>query len=88
MIARECRTGARDVALEPDDRSREISATPERELIAVGVEQVRNRLELRPLLFVMTITEAARIGSLPRRLHFDEADEGALHGDGIVGPCL
>ena len=61
---------------------------PEAEGIAVGVNQIREGLEHRPLLLVMRLVEAARISSLAGRFDLDEANEGVSAGHGVIRPCL
>ena len=73
-----------DVAFEMDDRAFELAVAPQAERVAVGVDQVRQRLELVPLLLVVRIVELARIGALARRLDLDEADERLADGDRII----
>jgi hypothetical protein len=79
--------GARgfDIAFEADDLPLQLAVLPEAERIAVGVEDVRQRLELAPLLPVVLVRKPARIGTLARRLDLDEADQGVVDADRVVG---
>ena len=56
----------------------EFAVAPEAEAIAIGVDQVREGLKLRPLLFVVRVAEAAGISSLARRLYLDETNQGVF----------
>ena len=80
--------GGLHVALQLNDLPCEFPVAPEAEAVAVRVDEVREGLELRPLLPVVRVAEAAGVGSLPRRLDLDEADQGVSAGDGVVGPRL
>ena len=55
-------------------RSHKLSIPPEAEAIAIRVDQVGESLELRPLLFVVRVLEAAEIDPLAGCLDLDEAD--------------
>ena len=59
----------------------ELAVAPQAECIAVGVDQVRQRLELVPLLLVVRIAELARVGAFARRLDLDEANQGFADRD-------
>ena len=52
-------------------------------MVAVGVEQVRQRLQFLPLLLVVA-AELARIGALARGLDLDESDQGVAEGDRVI----
>ena len=80
--------GGLDIALHVNHRSHKLSIPPEAEAIAVRVDQVGEGLELRPLLLVVRVLEAARIGPLAGCLDLDEADEGVCASDGVVRPRL
>jgi hypothetical protein len=41
-------------------------------------KEVRQGLELLPLLLVVSVVEAPRVGALPRGFDFDEADQQIL----------
>ena len=58
-------TGSLNVAPQVKNGSVEFAVAPEAEAIAIGVDQVREGLKLRPLLFVVRIAEAAGSAPLP-----------------------
>lgn len=78
--------GCLDIPLQPDYRALQFAVAPEREGVAVGVEQVGQRFQLGPLVLVVGIVKPARIGALARRLDLDEADERIRARHGIVRP--
>jgi hypothetical protein len=79
------RTRRLHVALQVHDLDL-LSIPPQAEAVAVGVDEVGQRLELPPLASVVGVFEAARVGALARRLHLNESDERVVAGDGKVGP--
>jgi hypothetical protein len=54
-------------------------------MMRVGVNQIRQLLQLAPLVLVMRIRELAWISALARRLHFDEAHKGLANGNSKIG---
>ena len=76
------------VGLQSNNFPFKLAIAPEAESVAVRVDEIREGLELRPLLPVVRFSEAAGVGSLPRRLDLDEADQSVSEGDGVVGPRL
>lgn len=72
------------VAGEAQDRADDFTVAPEREAVAVGVQQVGQRAEALPLRLVVPIAEPTRIGALAGRLNLDEADQCLAHLDGEV----
>ncbi|WP_244499736.1 hypothetical protein [Tardiphaga robiniae] len=69
-------------------RTFDLAVAPQAEGVAVGVEQIGQRLQLVPLLLVVRVGELARIGALAGRLDLDEADECIADRDRVVGPGL
>ena len=59
-----------------NDTPLQLTVSPKAELVAIGVNQIRKGLELRPLLLVVLVVESAGISSLARCLQFDETDQG------------
>ena len=82
----ELEAGAVQLAVEVDDLARQLPIAPQAETDAIGIEQVRQGLELAPLFLVVRIGEFAGIGPLARRLHFDEAHQRLADRDRIIGP--
>ena len=80
--------GCRDIALQMNDPPLKLAVPPKAERVAVGVDQIGKGLELRPLLLIVLVLEAARISPLARRFDFDKANQGVSACDGIVGPRL
>ena len=80
--------GRLDIAMKPDDRAGVLTAPTEAELVAVGIEEVRQRLQLLPLRLVVRVTELPRIGPLARGLDLNEPDEHPTGGHRVVGPGL
>lgn len=80
--------GARqlDIAVQLDDRADQRAVTPQRERIAVGVEQIGQRLELVPLVLIVPGLPLARVRALAGGLDFDETDQRLLDVDGEIGP--
>ena len=78
----------RNIALQMNELPLNLAIPPEAEAVAIRVDQIRQGLELRPLLPVMLVSEAAGIGPLAGRLYLNEADQGVVARDGIVGPRL
>jgi hypothetical protein len=57
-----------DITVEVLHLADQVAVLPEREGVAVCVDQVRKRGELLPLRFVVRILEPARVGPLPGAL--------------------
>src|SRR6185312_4033975 len=77
------------ITVEMDDFSVQLTVMPEAERIAVGIDQVRERLELVPLLGVVAfLFELPRVCAFARRLDLDEANEGLVHRDRVVRTAL
>lgn len=76
-----------DVAFKLNDRSDEFAVLPEAETIAISVQQVGERLQPLPLLFVLPFV-LAWVGPFAGGLDFDIADERFSQRDGVVGPRL
>jgi len=77
-----------DVAPEAHDVANDLAAAPETELVAVGIDQVRQRLQPCPLLFVVPVAKAPRVGALARCLDLDEAGQRIGDHDSVVGAGL
>ena len=77
---RQSLAGGLDVAVELDGRQRPLALAPQREGVAIGVDEVRDGLQLLPLILVVAL-EFGGVGALSRSLDLDEPDEGALAGD-------
>ena len=75
---------ALDITVQTDDIARKLSIAPKAERVAVCVDQVRQRLELIPLLFVVRIIEFAWIGAFARSLYLNETHQSVADGDGEV----
>jgi hypothetical protein len=69
-----------------NDGAFRLPVTPQAERIAIGVNQVRQRLEFVPLILVVLIFELAWIGALSRRLDLDETDQSFFDYDREVRP--
>jgi hypothetical protein len=63
-----------NVAVKHDNLVLKLAIPPQAEGVAIGIQEVRQALELRPLLLVVLVREAARIGTLAGRFDLDEAD--------------
>jgi len=66
--------GRLDIALKMDHLGFERAVAPEAESVAVGIDQVRQGPKLLPLLLIVPVLKASRIGTLAWRLDLDEAD--------------
>jgi hypothetical protein len=72
-----------------DDLSVQLTVMPEAESVAVGVDQVRERLQFCPLFGVVAfLFEFPRIGAFAGRLDLDEADQRVVDRDGEIGTAL
>ena len=60
-----------NIAVEVDDRADKFAVAPQAKRVAIGVNQIRKRLELIPLLLIVQIIELARIGALAWGLDFN-----------------
>ena len=73
-----------------NDRALQRVIAPQRETVAIGVEQIGQRLEFVPLFLVVPGLPPARIGPLARGLDLDEADQRFVnfHREVWPGPQL
>ena len=79
------------VSMSPSSRTifrGEFAVAPKAEAVAVGIDEVRQGLELAPLRLVVRVGEFARVAALARRLDLDEADKRIVDDDGVVRPGL
>ncbi len=76
-----------DITVKKDDGAL-LAIAPEAECIAVRVHQVRKRLELAPLPFVVRISGLTRVRAFARRFDLDEPDERIVDRHCVVGACL
>ena len=74
------------VARERDHLPPELTVAPQAERVAVGIDEVGERLELLPLRLVVPIREPPWIGAFPGSLDLDETDKCVLDGDSVIGP--
>ena len=81
-------TGGFDIAVERQDLAFEVAVAPQAEGVAVGIDQVREGLQLFPLFAVVLVGEAPRVRALARRLDLDEAHQRRVERDCVIGPCL
>lgn len=80
--------GGFDVAEECDDGIHEFAVLPKAEGIAVGVEEVRQGMELLPLRLVVRVFEFAGVRAFAGGLEFDEADKRSVNRNCVVGTGL
>jgi hypothetical protein len=73
------------LAAEMDDRAGRFTVSPQAEGVAVRVEEVRQGLELFPLLLVMALVFAG-VGAFAGGLDFDESDQRLAKGNGVIRP--
>ena len=64
---RERRARGFDVAFEMDHGALRLTVAPQAEAVPIGVEEVRQRLELAPLALVLLVGEPSRVGALSGR---------------------
>jgi len=76
-----------DIALQLYDGADEFAVLPKAKRVAVGVQQVGERLQLL-LLFLVVPFVASWIGAFTGRLDFDEAHEHVSQCDGVIGSTL
>jgi hypothetical protein len=73
-------------ALESYDAPVKLAAPPKRPFRTIGVEDVGEEAELRPLDGIPP-TEGSRVSALARSLDLDETNRRACYIDLIVRPC-
>ena len=78
--------GLLNIAVQLDDRADQRAVAPQREGIAIGVEQIGQRLQLVPLFLVVPGFPFARVSTLTRGLDLDEANQRLLDIDREIGP--
>ena len=82
------RTRAVDAAFELQDFADTFAIAPQRDRVAVCIDQVGQRLQLAPLVLVVRVSKGLWIGALAGRLDLDEADQRLARRDREVGPGL
>lgn len=67
-----------------NDLAGDLAIPPQAEGVAIGIDQVGERLQFAPLILVVRIVEPARISALAWSLDLDEANESIADGHGEI----